>query len=192
MSDFYKLLIPKDSLAILVGYPGADRVRSLVNSDATSLIVVVEKGEKEAAEGEAEFYSKQRNIVIIERSAIGFEGDDLPVDALIDSYGVPDLLEIKEDDDVLGILRTTTYPINVVSFPCESEQDARACVAWLTVLGEYKYHVVGVENEHTWSSPRTLGFLEGFMGSEEFLAWMARTAVFGSPGRVYAVRVNRE
>jgi hypothetical protein len=191
MSDFYKLLIPKNSLAILVGYPGADRVRSLVNSDTANLVIVVEKDEKKAAEGEAEFYGKDKNIVVVERSAIGFEGEATPMDALIDSYGVPDLVEIGKEDDVLGILKTTTYPANVVSFPCESEQDARACVAWLNVLGEYQYYVVGVDNEHLWASPRTLAFLEGFLGSDDFLAWMSRTAVFNSAGRVYAVRVNR-
>lgn len=191
MSDFYKLLIPKDSLAILVGYPGADRVRSIVNSDTANLVIVVEKDEKKAAEGEAEFYGKDKNIVVIERSAIGFEDGAIPMDALIDSYGVPDLLEIGKVGEAMEVLRTTTYPANVVSFPCESEQDARACVAWLNVLGEYQYYVAGVDNEHLWAAPRTLAFLEGFLGSEDFLAWMARTAVFNSPGRVYAVRINR-
>lgn len=191
MSDFYKLLIPKDSLAILVGYPGADRVRSLVNSDATNLVIVAEKDEKKAIEAEVEFYGREKNIVVVERSAVGFENGATPVDILIDCYGSPNILEIGKGEDVIGILKSVTSPVDVVSFPCESETDARAGVAWLNVLGEYQYNVCGVELEHLWTSPRTLRFLEAFKGSEDFLEWMARTAVFNSHGRVYAVGVNR-
>lgn len=190
MSDFYKLLTPKQSLAILIGYPRADRVRAIVNSGA-SLVVVVEDGEKEAADAEAEFYGKPNNVVIVERSSIGFDGGKTPIDALIDSYGTPNIIEVGNKEDAIDALETITYPVDVISFHCENEADAIACAAWVSALGEYQYHVVGVDNEYTWPSPRVLGFLEGFKGKDEFLAWMSRTAVFNSPGRLYAVRVKR-
>lgn len=184
MSDFYNLLLPKKSLAILIGYPGADRVRSIVNSDA-SLVVVVEKDEKEAADAEAAFYGRSDNIVVVEKS------DSTPIDVLADSYGQPDLLEINKGD-AFKIIRTVTAPINVVSFVCDDEQYVRACVAWLSVIGIYNYHVVGVDNEYAWTSAKTLGFLEAFKDSVDFLDWMSRTAVMlGGKKRVYAVRVNR-